>query len=78
MLVVRGCYFRLRWTMLGRHLRRCLSTSRNTISSEKTTGYGAVLEKAAQILHNLSYEDQRASILFLHAAGANSGELLPC
>jgi hypothetical protein len=55
---------------------RRLSTARNVISSDKCSGYAAIIERAGQILHNLSYEDQRIRVLQLHAGGDNEGSVI--
>lgn len=47
--------------------------SGNAISSEKYAGFEAVLERAAAILHNVSFENQRVTVLHVHASGPGKG-----
>lgn len=52
---------------------RAFATTANTVTSLKGhVGYEAIMEKAAQIIHNCSYEDQIVNVLHLHAGGINS------
>ena len=49
------------------------STFQNAITSEKVSGFNTIVERAASILHNLTYEDRRVSILQIYQSNSDTG-----